>query len=173
MVRRMICVIAKLDDSATAELTSVIKRAFPADKVIKPIYGHITIASYIGNDEDCFVRSCMDKLGGGKSFDVCFEKIVVLAETSIIAAIPKRSEQIDDLYNTIEKMFGNDLDKWSRKEYRCPHTTLYYDPQSDLEGICSLISGSFVPFFAKVRAIEFSRVADNGYDIIARLPMKQ
>ena len=44
----MLCVIAKLNEEATEKLMSI-RTAALSDAALKPLHGHITIASYTGN----------------------------------------------------------------------------------------------------------------------------
>ena len=45
----MLCVIAKLDKRSTEKLTAIQKAAAP-DADGKPLHGHITLATYMGED---------------------------------------------------------------------------------------------------------------------------
>ena len=57
----MLCVIAKLNEEATEKLMSI-RTAALSDAALKPLHGHITIASYTGNHEAQFVRFCKSLL---------------------------------------------------------------------------------------------------------------
>ncbi len=162
----MLCVIAKLDDEATKKLLRLQNDAIPSGADIKPLYGHITIAAYIGDDESCFIRSCMHLLKGFGAFEVVYNKIEVLDETSIIAAIPAKSAPLVFLHQRITEMFNESLNQWTKKDDWYPHTTLLFGPQLDLHGICRKMTDSFVPFTAYISKIEFSRVCGNTYEIV-------
>ena len=162
----MLCVIAKLDDAATNKLLQLQSAASPVGADLRPLYGHITVATYIGDDESCFIRSCKQLLKGFGAFEVVFDKIEVLEETSILVATPVKSESLLSLHQRIAKMFNDSLNQWTKKDDWYPHTTLLFGPRLDLHGICQKLADSFVPFPAKICKIEFSRVCENTCEIV-------
>ena len=162
----MLCVIGKLDDTATEKLALIHKTAFPDDRAVKPLHGHITLAAYTGNEEMRFIQSCRKLMENVPPFEVKYVKIEVLDETSIIVATPEKSGLLDFLHQGIAEEYNDTLDKWTKKDVWYPHTTLLYSPLSDLYSICQKMAGFFIPFSASICRIEFSRVSDNGYDII-------
>ena len=164
----MLCVIAKLDDAATDKLLRLQNTAASVSADTKPLYGHITVATYIGDDEPGFVRTCRQLLQGFRAFDVVFDKIEVLEETSIIVAAPAKSEPLISLHQRIAERFDDSLDQWTKKDDWYPHTTLLFGPQLDLHGICHKMADSFVPFTADISRIEFSRVCGNTCEIVGR-----
>ncbi len=168
----MLCVIAKLDNKATDLLIEIQRTAFPAGAVIKTLYGHITLATYIGDDELRFVRSCKRSLTGVSAFDIVYDKVEVLDETSIIVATPAKSESLVFLHQCITEIYGDALDRWTKGNCWYPHTTLVFGPQLDLHSICNKMASSFSPFAASVSRIEFSRVYANGYEIIDSLDLR-
>ncbi|MBQ9561872.1 MAG: 2'-5' RNA ligase family protein [Lachnospiraceae bacterium] len=167
----MLCVIAKLDQKATDQLNEIKRTAYPAGADIKTIYGHITLAAYIGDDELRFVRFCKRALADVSAFYIRYHKIEVLDETSIIVAAPEMSEPLTFLHQCIAEEYEDDLDRWTKREGWYPHTTLIYGPQLDLHSICRQMTDSFSPFEAGVNRIEFSRVCENGYEIIDGLAL--
>lgn len=50
----MLCVIAKIDKCAVEKLKAI-QRAAVSESAARPIYGHITIAAYMGDDEVKFI----------------------------------------------------------------------------------------------------------------------
>ena len=167
----MLCVIAKLDDAATERLAVVRKAAFPYGKAVRPLYGHITLATYVGDNETDFIQSCKDRLKDLPAFDVVFEKVEVLEETSIIVAAPAESKYLYSIHQRIAEKNDDALDRWTKADVWYPHTTLFYGPGSNLADICSRMKGSFVPFAAHISRIEFSRIIDNGYDIVESMEL--
>ncbi len=162
----MLCVIAKLNDPATEKLIEIREAAFPADIKAKPLYGHITLATYLGDDESGFIRSCRQLLTDIADFSIVYEKAEVLDETSIIVATPAKSEMLTFLHQCITRVYNDSLDQWTKAGRWYPHTTLLFGPgRPDLHSICSKMNG-FFPFAAAVSRIEFSRVCDNHYEII-------
>ena len=162
----MLCVIAKLDKSATERLASLKKAFVPAEFAARPLYGHITIATYIGSDEAGFIRSCKALLDGVPAFQVEYKKLEVLKKSAIIVASPEKAGTLSALHSMISKEFMPSLNDWTQPDAWQPHTTLLYYPESDLNGICANMSKAFAPFSATVCAIEFSRVLDSGYEIV-------
>lgn len=167
----MLCVIAKLDHKATDILIEMQRTAFPAGAVIKTLYGHITLATYIGDDESRFVQFCKRSLKDVSAFDIVYDKIEVLDETSIIVATPARSESLVFLHQCITEKYDGALDRWTKGDCWYPHTTLVFGPQLDLHSICNKMADSFSPFAASVSKIEFSRVYANAYEIIDYLDL--
>ncbi|MBQ3704502.1 MAG: 2'-5' RNA ligase family protein [Oscillospiraceae bacterium] len=166
----MLCVIAKLDSVSTDRLACLQKIAC-SGMVEKPLYGHITVAAYIGEDELYFIQSCKKLLKVIPAFTIVYEKIEVLDETSIIVATPKKSETLSSLHHVIAAKHKDVLDKWTGSENWYPHTTLYHDPHLDLQSICLRMTELFRPFTATISRIEFSRVLDNRYEIIEHMDL--
>lgn len=163
----MLCVIAKLNDEATERLEALRKAACPA-AAQKPLYGHITLAAYTGADEAGFMRSCRALLRGVSPFSVTYNRIAVLSETSIVAALPMHSEPLEALHRRIVEAYGNELDEWTGTDRYLPHTTLLFAPTADLFAAHRRMNEVFVSFSAAVQRIEFSRVTDRGYEIVGR-----
>jgi len=161
----MLCVIAKLDDASTEKLAAIRKAAFSDGEALRPLHGHITIASYVGTDEAAFLRSCREILAETRPFEA-YTGIEVLDETSILAAMPERSGALDLLHRQIAERYPDDLDPWTKDDRWVPHTTLYHGPGSDLAGLCRKMQDVFRPFAATISRIEFSRVLEDGYRIM-------
>ena len=166
----MLCVIAKLDGGATEKLMSIRKAALSDAAMRKPLHGHITIAAYTGDEVAQFIQFCKSQIGGISSFPVRYERIEVLEDTSIVVASPEKSGTLETLHRRIAEEYNCFLNRWTQVERWYPHTTLLYDPNSDLHRICRKISTYFMPFSAQVSKIEFSRVLESGYDIIDTIP---
>ncbi len=162
----MLCVIARLDRQATERLNELQRSTFPAGVERKTIYGHITLATYIGEDEAGFIRSCRKALAEASAFDIVYDRIEVLEETSILVAAPAESEPLYSLHRCIAEKYDDELDRWTKGDCWYPHTTLVFDPQADLHSICRKLAESFSPFQAGVYRIEFSRVCANAYEIV-------
>lgn len=162
----MLCAIAKIDSVARERLVKLLQ--IPEHFGIPPrnVYGHITLATYIGNDEDSFILSCKAILAGYKNFSVCYDKIEVFESTSIIVAVPQRENAIVAIQKEISRCWTADLDKWTQADVWQAHTTLVYNPHVDLYAIAKAMQEEFEPFFAQVDRIEFSRVCEEGYENI-------
>lgn len=161
----MLCVIAKLNGEATEKLMAIRKAAL-SDAVVTPLYGHITIATYVGDNEAQFIRFCKSLLAGMRSFPVRYEKIAVLEATSIIVASPEKSGPLEALHLGIAEKYNRFLHPWTQIGQWYPHTTLLYGPGLDLHRICREMSAFFVPFSSQISLIEFSRVLESGYAIV-------
>ena len=166
----MLCVIAKLDDTATERLAKVQKAV---GDVPKPLYGHITLATCTGADEADFVRLCKRLLANTAPFAVRHEKIGILDETSIVAALAEKTGTLALLHERIADGFGVSLDRWTRGDLWCPHTTLFYGPDSDLQRKAEKMALSFIPFIAEITDLEFSRVKEKGFEIVDRIGLSR
>lgn len=168
----MLCVIAKLNEEATEKLMSIRAAALPG-AALKPLHGHITIASYTGNHEAQFVRFCKSLLQGTSAFAVRYEKIEVLDASSIIVASPEKSGALEALHRRIAEEYNDSLNRWTQADRWYPHTTLLYEPNLDLHWICRKMAAHFMPFAAQISGIEFSRVLESGYEIIDRVELTE
>ncbi len=168
----MLCVIAKLDKDATQKLCSLQKAVLGDDPARRPLYGHITLATYTGIAEADFIRDCRRLLSGRPAFTVDYERLAVLEETAILTALPEKTGALAALHRRIAERWDKELDRWTRLERWLPHTSLLYDPQADLQALCLRAEASFTPFSARICAIEFSRVLDSGYEIIDRVALQ-
>ena len=162
----MLCVIAKLDDASTEKLEMLSFNSFTGYAETKPLHGHITIASYIGHDEERFISFCKDMMDRVGSFPVEYEKTEVLEETSIIVAVPSKTDLLDSMHQIIVAQYDDSLDLWTRNDKWYPHTTLLYSPEMDLHALCRKMMESFKPISAKICRIEFSHVLEDSYEIV-------
>ena len=168
----MLCVIAKLDKRSADKLTAI-KRAAVPDADCKPLYGHITLASYVGEDEAGFMAFCTSLLKGVPRFAVRYTQLAVLEETSIIAALAEKTGTLPALHRRIAEVYGGSLNEWTGSdEVWLPHTTLLYDPKADLPAVCRKMAADFAPFTAGIVGIEFSRVTPPGYEILGRAELR-
>ena len=168
----MLCVIAKLDKRSADKLTAI-KRAAVPDADCKPLYGHITLASYVGEDEAGFMAFCTSLLKGVPRFAVRYTQLAVLEETSIAAALAEKTGTLSALHQRIAEVYGGSLNEWTGSdEVWLPHTTLLYDPKADLPAVCRKMAAGFAPFTAGIVGIEFSRVTPSGYEILGRTDLR-
>lgn len=168
----MICVIAKLPPDAVEQLNILRNAAIPEKTPVKPLYGHITVAAYLPDDEE-FVRECSGIIHETPAFRVRYEKLEVLSETSIIAAVPSKPDAMMALHDRIAEKYGESLNRWTRAEDWYPHTTLLYGPDEDLEALRLNMQKHFVPFETCISRIEFSKVEETGYTILDSIELKQ
>ena len=171
----MLCVIAKLDELATGTLAAIQKNAFSDFTPSNPLHGHITLATYIGDNETEFMQFCKHLFVGLSPFTVEYKKIEVLEGTldsaPIIVASPERAGSLEEVHRRIAAAYDSSLNQWTQTDSWYPHTTLLYKPGVDLHPICCKMAASFVPFSTHIRKIEFSRVLESGYDIIDQVEL--
>ena len=171
----MLCVIAKLDELATETLAAIQKIALSDFTPSNPLHGHITLATYIGDNETEFVQFCKHLFAGLSSFTVEYKRIEVLEGNSdsapIIVASPERAGLLEEVHRRIAAAYDSSLNQWTQTGSWYPHTTLLYKPGVDLHPICCKMAASFVPFSTQIRKIEFSRVLESGYDIIDQVEL--
>lgn len=86
----MLCVIAKIDPKSKARFLKLQGKIEKLGISVKALHGHITLVSYIGEDEAAFIASCKEILSSCKVFPVCYDKIEVLASSCIVVASPRK-----------------------------------------------------------------------------------
>ncbi len=171
--KAMLCAIARIDTQSRDRLLALQKISERFGAAVRDLYGHITLATYIGEEEGSFIASCKEILSARAPFSVYYEKVEVLGATSIIVASPRNENALFDIHHDIAMRWGPYLDEWTDSDLWKPHTTLLYDPQADLQAIAEAMRKEFVPFYAQVNGIEFSRVTENGYTIVDSVDLLQ
>ena len=137
----MIDVILKLENSARARLSWIQSFAASFGIVPKPIYGHITL----GSVEQGEVENCKSALAGLTAFDVDFEKIDILPDVPVVAALAVRQGVLEDVH---AKVCGDG--DWT------PCVELLRDPMVNMSWVRSAMREMFQPFTAKVVRVEFT-----------------
>lgn len=161
----MLCAIAKIDSAATGRLINLAKISECFGIPPRNIHGHITLATYIGDQEAQFIASCQAGLAGREKFMIRYDTIKVLASTSIIVAVPQPENTLTAIQKEISTRWASALDKWTQTDAWQAHTTLMYNPQADLHTIAKAMQEKFEPFAAQIGWVEFSRVNESGYEI--------
>lgn len=167
----MLCTIAKLDETSTEKLNALMGEAYAELGMYHQLYGHITVATYIGNEETDFIAYCKEQMKTVSPFALMYHKVEVLDKSSIIVATPEKNAALKWLHNQIHARYSHALNEWTKRNAWYPHTTLLYSPGADLRRICHMVSKNFIPFSAFVQRIEFSRVLEKGYEIIDRIDL--
>lgn len=162
----MLCAIAKIDPAASERLVSLAKLTEGFGIPPRNVHGHITLATYIGNDENEFISSCKRILSGCGEFSACYDKLEVWDPSTIIVAVPQKENAIAAIQKEISTKWAADLDQWTQADVWQPHTTLVTNPQADFYAIVKVMQEKFKPFVAQIKQVEFSRVYENGYEII-------
>lgn len=169
----MICVIAKLPPDAVERLNALRQAVVSAKQPVKPLHGHITVATYLPDNNEGFIQVCSKIVRETPSFSVRYEKLEVLHETSIIVAAPSKPEALRSLHSRIAEQYGDSLDRWTRGAGWYPHTTLLYDPVADLDVLCRNMQRYFTPFETCISQIEFSKVEESGYTVLESVDLMQ
>ena len=90
----MLCAVAKLDPASTERLARLRRMANQFGIFPKELHGHITLATYTGEDEAAFIASCKAILSGYGKFAVRYDKVDIWVSVpeseSIIVAAPRR-----------------------------------------------------------------------------------
>ena len=167
----MLCVIARIDPGARERLADLRQTAEAWAAGTGELYGHITLAAYVGDEEDRFIASCRELLSGCRAFSVRYGRIEVLPATAILVASPEKEGTLLSLHDKIAEKWSGSLDQWTGDEYWRPHTTLLYDPDGDLAAAEAVLGKRFSPFSARVERIEFSRVEETGYTILGSVDL--
>ncbi len=162
----MLCAIAKIDPVSRERLFGLQGIAEEYGIPRRVLYGHITLATYIGSEEDAFISSCSAIVSGCKAFSVVYREIRVLSATSIIAAVPDKESILSAIQSDISSCWHDSLDQWTREKVWQPHTTLVQKQEVDLEPIARAMQAQFQPFTAHVDRIEFSKVCQGGYQVL-------
>ena len=147
----MLCVIAKIDPKSKARFLKLQEKIEKLGISVKALHGHITLVSYIGEDEAAFIASCKEILSSCKVFPVCYDKIEVLASSCIVVASPRKEGVLEAVQRKIAEKWAKDLPDYM---------------QADLGEIARHLEENFEPFCGEVQTIEFSRVEKVGYTIV-------
>ena len=162
----MLCVIAKIDDSARAQLDALCKIVGEFNLPARYLHGHITLVTYLGHEEEEFIERCKSALHGQTAFPVCYNRIELLLPTPSIVASPDMTQELCAIHELLLAVAPSELDVWSSRELWHPHTTLFYHTEANLQAISERMNECFAPFHAKVCRVEFSKVTDSGYEIL-------
>ena len=166
----MLCVIAIIDPAASARLAKLEQIAGRFGVPPQGVHGHITLATYTGDEEAAFLASCKAVLAGCGKFSVRYEDIQLWTAASgarsVLVAAPRKEGGIAAVQKAVARGWSEQLNEWTREDVWTPHTTLLYVPGADLDRIAGAMREEFEPFFARIDRIEFSRVYENGYEIV-------
>ena len=162
----MLCVIARIDDASKARLDALCKIVGEFNLPARYLYGHITLVTYLGQEEKAFIEGCKSALHGQTSFPVLYNRIELLLPTPSVVASLDMTQELCAIHEQLLRVAPSELDVWSSRERWHPHTTLFYHTEANLEAISERMKESFTPFCAKVCRVEFSKVTDSGYQIL-------
>ena len=161
----MLCAIIIIDADAADRLLKVERIAERFGCPPKHVHGHITLATYTGDDEEGFISSCKTILSGFGKFPVYYDKVEAWESMSgvktFIVAVPRKEHTIVALQKEISKGWSADLNEWTREDAWNPHTSLVHVPGTDLSDVAEAMQAEFEPFAAQIDRIEFTRVYEN------------
>lgn len=166
----MLCVIAIIDSAATKRLAILEQITERFGIPPQSVHGHITLATYTGDEEAAFITSCKAILSGYGKFSVCYDKIELWTATSgarsVLVAAPQKGHEMAAIQRKIAGSWSAQLNEWTQEDTWTPHTTLLYVPGADLDLVAEAMRKEFAPFAAQIDRIDFSRVYENRYEII-------
>lgn len=166
----MLCAIAIIDPAATERLVKLEQVTERFGIPPQDVHGHVTLATYVGDDEDAFISSCKSILSGYGKFPVYYDTvgtwICKSGMKSFIGAFPRKEPTIVAIQKEIAGIWSAYLNEWTQEDVWKPHTSLLYVQGADLSTVAEAMQEMFEPFVAQVDRIEFSRVYENGYEII-------
>ena len=168
----MLCVIAKLDEEANERLASLRDAVFPGGSALPPLYGHITLATYLPEEHDAFVRGCGEILKAFPAFTVRYERVGYFPLSGVIFAQPEDNPHLSAMHRGIAEKYGRELDQWTGGDGWFPHTTLIAAPPADPETVCREMRRRLVPFEARIGRVEFSLVGETGYTVLGGADLK-
>ena len=171
-VTNVLCVIAKLDEDANERLASLRAAVFPGISALPPLYGHITMATYLPEDHKAFIKGCGEVLDAFPAFTVRYERIGFFTVSGVIFAQPSESPTLSAIHRRIAEKYGQDLDQWTGGADWFPHTTLLSVPLADPDDACRAMQRLFVPFETRICRVEFSLVGDTGFTVLGGADLK-
>ena len=166
----MLCAIVIIDSAATERLVKLEQTAERFGIPPQDVHGHVTLATYVGDDEDAFISSCKSILSDYRKFPVYYDAIEAWVcksgMKSLIVAAPRKEPVIVAIQREISRSWSADLNDWTREERWRPHTSLLYVQGADLSPVAEAMQEEFEPFVTQADRIEFSRVLENGYEVV-------
>lgn len=160
----MLCVIVKVNSAATDRLMKL--EEIPERFGFPPrnLHGHITLATYIGEDEAEFISSCKSILSGYGKFPIYYDKVEAWVSTfgarSLIVAVPRKEDTIVAIQKDISRQWSAYLNEWTQEDVWNPHTSLLYVSGVNLDNVAEAMQEEFEPFVAEIDRIEFSSIQE-------------
>ena len=161
----MLCAIIKVNSAARERLMKL--EQIPERFGFPPrnLHGHITLATYIGDDEEEFISSCKAILSGYGKFPVYYDKVEAWISTfgarSLIVAVPRKEHTIVAIQKEISQQWSAYLNEWTQEDVWNPHTSLLYVSGTDLDAVAEAMQEEFEPFVTEIDRIEFSSIHEN------------
>ena len=162
----MLCVIARLNEEANERFASLRAAVLPRETAPQPLYGHITLATYLPDDHKAFVKDCAELVAGAPSFTVRYERIGIFPVSGVIFAEPGKNPYLSLLHGRIVEKYGPSLDRWTGGDGWFPHTTLIVGTGEGPDALLEGMRKRFVPFEARIGRVEFSLVRETDFEIV-------
>lgn len=169
----MLCVIARIDEKARERLAALQDVAVELGVPPRPLYGHITLVTYVGDREPEFIAHAKAALREQRQFTAHYDRIGVLETAQVVAAMPKKEGELEKVQSLIAVDCTACVDAWTRPSLWIPHTTLAHRPPVAIDVLADAMSREFEPFSTRVDRIEFSRVLEDGYAIVDAVDLKK
>ena len=161
----MLCAIAIIDPASTERLAELENATERFDIPPQDVHGHITLATYTGDDEEVFISSCKSILSGYGRFPVYYDTvgtwICKSGMKSFIGAFPRKEPVIMTIQREIAGRWSAYLNEWTQADSWRPHTSLLYVSGVDLSAVAEAMQREFEPFAAQIDRIEFTRVFED------------
>ena len=160
----MLCVIVKVDSAARERLMKL--EEIPERFGFPPrnLHGHITLATYIGDDEEGFISSCKAVLSNYGKFPVYYDKVEAWFSTflarALIVAVPRKEPTIVSIQREISRRWSAYLNEWTQEDVWNPHTSLLYVSRTDLTAVAEAMQEEFEPFVTEIDRIEFTSIQE-------------
>ena len=156
-----------LDEKTNQELERVRKALEVFNIEYNPIYGHITLASFIDVDIDEILEYTKRFAEGKRAFDINFLSIGLLP-SYCLACIASTSGKLLKYYEEYHQQFDSYCNIWTRADLELwlPHISLYVSETEDMGAIIWEMAGRFHQFKGKVVRLELSVVNENDFEII-------
>lgn len=161
----MLCAIIVIDSGAADRLLKVAQIAERFGYPPRNVHGHITLATYIGDDEEAFISSCKSILSGFGKFPVYYDAVGTWVcksgARSFIGAFPRKEHTITAIQKEIAGSWSAYLNEWTQEDVWNPHTSLLYVQGADLSAVAEAMQREFEPFATQIDRIEFTRVYES------------
>lgn len=170
----MLCVIAKIDKKSEEKLRELKDVESLFNIKTKPIYGHVTLLTYLNDNEKELINYCKEILQDFNSFYIKYDDIDIFRNTSAVIAKVKKDGMLLDLHNKLTSKYSGNLDCWTNNDKWTPHSTLIWKQGINLDEIAAEIKKQFKSFYAHVESIEFFRVLEddnNKYEFVDRIEL--
>ena len=156
-----------LDEETNVKLDEIRKALEVFDIKYKPIYGHITFASFINIDVDKILQYTKKFAQEIKTFDINCSALGFLS-SNCIACIPSTTGKILEYYEEYHKEFDSYCNTWTSMAdgLWLPHISLYSNDTENLGAIIGEMLKRFTQFKGRIIRMELSILDGDKFDTI-------